>query len=393
MSQHLQAYLQTRLDQQHASQCYRQRHIVNTPCSPRMHINGRDYLSFCSNDYLGLANHPAVVQALQTGASRYGVGSGAAHLISGHSQAHHELECALAEFTQREHALLFSTGYMANLGVATALLNRHATVFADKLNHASLIDAVQLSRAQSLRYAHNDMTQLAKQLAHNEATHKLIVSDAVFSMDGDLACLPELVHLAEQYNAWLMVDDAHGMGVLGAQGGGCAEHFNLNQAALPILMGTLGKALGTFGAFVAGSAVLIEALIQFARSYIYTTALPPSVAHATLTSLQLAQSETWRREKLHALIAYLQQKINQAGIVLNQSSTPIQPLIVGSAEQAVHLSQALWQQGMLVSAIRPPTVPQGQARLRITLSAAHEFADIDALVKALQSLRADLTDF
>lgn len=341
-------------------------------------------LAFCSNDYLGLANHPDVVAALKRGADVYGTGSGAAHLVTGHSAAHHALEEELAEFTQRPRALLFSTGYMANLGVISSLAGRADQVFEDRLNHASLLDGALLSRARLRRYPHADAPRLARMLEGESA--RLVATDGVFSMDGDLAPLPELARTADGAGAWLLVDDAHGLGVLGDEGRGSLDHFDLGPEQVPVLVGTLGKAFGTSGAFVAGSEELIETLIQRARSYIYTTAPPPAVAEATRESLRIARRESWRRERLQALIARFRAGAEQLGLPLMDSPTPIQPLVAGSAEQALRWSRGLEERGILVSAIRPPTVPEGSARLRVTFSAAHEEADVDRLLQALGNL-------
>jgi len=365
---------------------YRQRKIIASPQGPVVQVDGRPLISFCSNDYLGLANHPQVIKAMQQGAERYGAGSGASHLISGHSEAHHALELELAEFVQRPRALLFSTGFMANLGVITALFGKGDAIFEDRLNHASLIDAGLYCGARVQRYLHADINSLQNYLAKSTAAQKLIVTDGVFSMDGDVAPLPELVALAAEHNSWLMVDDAHGFGVLGESGRGTVEHFALADG-IPIYMATLGKALGTFGAFVAGSVELIETLIQSARSYIYTTALPPAVAEATRASLKLVQQEPWRRDKLRSLIARFRQGAQQLGLTLMDSVTPIQPLIVGDNEKALRYSDALLEKGFLIGAVRPPTVPQGSARLRITISAAHEEHQIDRLLEALDQIR------
>ena len=353
---------------------------------PELSFDGRPMLVFCSNDYLGLAGHPQVVDALQQGALRYGAGSGAAHLVSGHSVAHHRLEEELAAFTGRPRALLFSTGYMANLGVMSALLGRADTVYQDRLNHASLIDGGLLSRACFRRYRHADSGSLEEQLGRQTHGEALVASDGVFSMDGDIAPLPELAAVCRERGAWLMVDDAHGLGVLGKNGGGSLEHFRLGIADVPILMGTLGKALGTSGAFVAGSEALIETLIQQARSYIYTTACPPAVAEATRASLRLVQQEGWRRERLDQLIDRFRRGAEQLGLPLMDSPTPIQPLLAGTSQQALDWSGALERQGILVSAIRPPTVPEGSARLRVTLSAAHGESQVDRLLDALARL-------
>ncbi|MEW8525115.1 MAG: 8-amino-7-oxononanoate synthase [Candidatus Thiodiazotropha endolucinida] len=365
---------------------YRSRRVVSTAQQPELVVDGKRVIAFCSNDYLGLANHPEVVEAMQRAAGNYGVGSGAAHLITGHSNSHHRLEEALAEYTGRSRALLFSTGYMANIGVISALLKQGDRLFEDRLNHASLLDAGQLTRARMQRYRHADPESLRSQLKGGEEGQALIATDGVFSMDGDLAPLPSLVELARRHQAWLMVDDAHGLGVLGEEGGGVLSHFDLDSDDVPILMGTLGKGFGTYGAFVAGSEELIETLIQHARSYIYTTAPPAALAEATLVSLRLARQETWRRERLQDLIARFRQSVRQIGLPLLDSMTPIQPILTGSSRQAVTWSRLLEKQGVLVSAIRPPTVPDGSARLRITLSANHTDRQLDRLLDALSTL-------
>ncbi len=372
---------------------YRQRKITDGPQQVYLRSNGQKVLSFCSNDYLGLANHPDIAKALKQGVDRYGVGSGAAHLVSGHSRAHHELEETLAEYTGRSRALLFSTGYMANLGIVNALMAKGDIVFQDKLNHASLIDAALLSSAlsgsQLKRYTHNDMSALAKQLSKQESKQadkhrKLVMSDAVFSMDGDLARITQMSSLCEQYGAWFMLDDAHGFGVLGENGAGTAEQYSLDQQQLPIYMATLGKAMGVFGAFVAGSDALIETLIQKSRAFIYTTAMPPALAQATLMSLKICRQQSWRRDKLKQLIAQFRSGAEQLGLSLMDSQTAIQPVLVGDNEMALKISQALQQQGILVTAIRPPTVPKGTARLRITFCAEHDEKDVQRLLSALE---------
>jgi 8-amino-7-oxononanoate synthase len=375
--------LKSALIERRAQNLYRERKVVESPQGTEVIVDGKKYLNFCSNDYLGLANHPEIISAFKTAADQFGVGSGSSHLVCGHTSLHHQLEEKLAEFTGRSRALLFSTGYMANLGVVNALVGKNDFVFEDKLNHASLLDAGLLSGARFQRFLHNDIDNLRTRLERAEAGRKLICVDGVFSMDGDLAPLPELAQLAQQHDAWLMVDDAHGFGVLGASGVGCAEHFYLDQNQLPILMGTLGKAAGTFGAFVAGSEALIETLIQFARTYIYTTALPAAVAAATLQSLEIIRRESWRRERLNNLIARFRRGAQQLGLQLMQSQSAIQPLFVGEAEQALVLSEKLAARGLWIGAIRPPTVAAGTARLRITLSAAHTEAQVDYLLDAL----------
>lgn len=366
---------------------YRRRRVIDGPQGILLRVDGRQVVNFSSNDYLGLANHPEVVAGFKQAADRYGVGSGSAHLICGHSRAHHALEEELAAFTGRARALLFSTGYMANLGVISALVGRNDRVLEDRLNHASLLDGGLLSRAQFKRFRHLDSRDLQEQLlAHTEKT--LIVSDGVFSMDGDLADLPALAAMARQYQAGLLIDDAHGFGVLGNKGGGIVEHFGLTASDVPILMGTLGKAFGTFGAFVAGSDDLIEILIQKARSYVFTTALPAAVAEATRISLRLLQTETWRRDKLQALVARFRAGARQQGLQLMDSISAIQPIVLGDSQQSVSVSQALLRQGFWVSAIRPPTVPAGTARLRVTFSADHEIQHVDALLEALGKVMA-----
>lgn len=376
--------LATRLAERRAQSLYRVRRLVQSAQGPELVVDGKPLLAFCSNDYLGLANHPNVVAAFQRGAAQYGVGSGAAHLVSGHMTPHQCLEEELAAFTGRDRALLFSTGYMANLGVIGALLDRHDHALHDRLNHASLLDASRYSGARFSRYRHGDMQSLAHLLDDAEAGDKLIVTDGVFSMDGDIAPLPELVALAQRHQAWLMVDDAHGLGVLGARGAGTLEHFALSQNEVPILMGTLGKAFGTFGAFVAGSADLIEFLIQEARTFVYTTALPPAVAEATRASLQLVQEEPWRRAHLQELIAQFRLGAEQIGLRLMPSQTPIQPVLFGAAETTLAVAQCLHDQGVLVPAIRPPTVARGAARLRIAFSTAHSKKHVSQLLSALE---------
>ena len=363
----------------------RRRCDVDSPQGAHVRVDGRDYLSFCSNDYLGLANHPALLSAMSQGASRYGVGAGASHLMSGHSTAHRQLETDLAEFVGLPRALLFSTGYMANSGAICALVGRHDEIFADKLNHASLNDAARLSRARLTRYPHLKLEALERHLAASHARRKLVVSDAVFSMDGDLAPVPQLLGLCERHNAWLMLDDAHGLGVLGAGGRGVLEHFSVASTRI-IYMATLGKAAGVAGAFVAGDAALIETLIQCARTYIYSTAMPPPMAVALSASLRLMASENWRREHLHELIATLQSRLTRHRGRLLPSGTPIQPLITGSNSDSLTLSEKLRERGIWVPAIRPPTVPKGQARLRISLTAAHSKADVWRLTDALNDI-------
>ena len=390
--------LRSELGRRQAAHLYRRRRLIAEAPGPRLTLDGRPAIAFCTNDYLGLARHPEVVAACQRGAELYGVGSGSAHLVAGHGPEHQALEEELADFLDRPRALLFSTGYMANLGVIQALAGPGDLVLEDKLNHASLIDGALLARARLRRYPHGDLGALRRQLhghaggtgsAHftpegNAVT--LIATDGVFSMDGDLAPLPELAAVAQAAGAWLLVDDAHGIGVLGREGRGSLDHFGLGLAEVPILVGTLGKALGTFGAFVAGEEDLIETLIQSARSYIYTTAPPPALAAATRASLALARREEWRRERLWALIDCFRDGAAQLGLPLLPSLTAIQPILAGSAERALAWSQALEERGLLVTAIRPPTVPVGSARLRVTFSALHTDQDLERLLEALAEL-------
>ncbi|MBF8757883.1 8-amino-7-oxononanoate synthase [Pseudomonas guariconensis] len=374
--------LAARLAERRAVDLYRQRPLLESPQGPEVVVDGQPLLAFCSNDYLGLANHPEVIAAWRAGAERWGVGGGASHLVVGHSTPHHQVEEALAELTGRPRALLFSTGYMANLGAITALVGQGDTVLQDRLNHASLLDGGLLSGARFSRYLHNDPVSLANRL--EKATgNTLVVTDGVFSMDGDLADLPALAKVARARDAWLMVDDAHGLGTLGAHGGGIVEHFGLGVEDVPVLIGTLGKACGTAGAFVAGSEELIEALVQFARPYIYTTSQPPALACATLKSLELLRRETWRREHLAALIRQFREGTEQIGLALMDSPTAIQPILIGDSARALQLSRMLRERGLLVTAIRPPTVPAGSARLRVTLSAAHSEAQVQLLLNAL----------
>jgi 8-amino-7-oxononanoate synthase len=458
--------LQNELNERAALGLLRHRRMLQSPQAPHIMVDGKSYLSFCSNDYLGLANHPQLIAALQQGAQQHGVGAGAAHLVSGHNATHHQLENELAAFVSKPAALLFSTGYMANLGVVQALVGKGDTVFADKFNHASLNDAMQLSRATVKRYRHNDMTQLAQLLeqanghgkdavpdvesrharfpdgttshstrmpkdgnqvagylsssppegerdrvslreSHVKCGRKLVITDAVFSMDGDLAPLPELLVLCEQHDAWLLIDDAHGFGVLGEQGRGSLFHFEECAKAPPppgeslrggrwgrgwgnspriIYMATLGKAAGVFGAFVAAEQVVIDTLINHAHSYVYTTATPPALASALLESLQLIANGDELRGHLQRLILQLRSGLRSLPWSVMPSTTAIQPVLVGGNQAALNLSAGLRERGIWVAAIRPPTVPQGTARLRITLSAAHNATDVTRLTGALHEL-------
>ena len=364
----------------------RRRRTLEAPCGPLAIIDGRELISFCSNDYLGLANEPALIEAAADGARQWGVGRGASHLVSGHLTPHEQLEARLAAFTGFADALLFSTGYMANLGIVPALVGRGDAVFADKLNHASLIDAVQLSRADHERYPHADMAALERLLAASPAKRKLILTDAVFSMDGDVAPLPQLLELAERYDAWLVIDDAHGFGVLGAQGRGSLSHFGIAASPRLIYMGTLGKAAGASGAFVAASATVIEWLLQRARTYIFTTGSSPIIACALLASLDLIEQGEARRQRLQQLTAQLRDGLATTRWQLMPSPTAIQPIIVGDNHEVLRVANALLERGLWVPAIRPPTVPKGSARLRVSLTAAHTPAMVEQLVSALREL-------
>ena len=369
----------------------RRRRVAETPCAPRVQVDGRKMLAFCSNDYLGLASHPRLIEALREGASLYGVGSGASHLISGHTRSHALLEERLAEFIaphmEAARALYFCTGYMANLAVLTALATPGAEIFSEALNHASLIDGARLSRAKVQVYPHADLESLAAMLAASSAPTKIVVTDSVFSMDGDLAALPALLALCERHGAWLVVDDAHGFGVLGENGRGALEHFNLRSTNL-VYMGTLSKAAGVGGAFVAAHTSVIEWLVQRARSYIYTTAAAPALAHALLTSLDIIGGAEGRQRRAHlqSLVTQLRSGLTLQRWQHPQSDTAIQPLIIGANDESMAAAAALYEQRLWVPAIRPPTVPAGTARLRVTLSAAHTADDVAQVVAAINTL-------
>lgn len=388
----MQSILQARLQQREHAGLIRQRLTRSTAQQPLQTVDGQQLISFCSNDYLGLANHPRVIAALKNGAERYGVGSGASHLVSGHCAAHEMLEEELAEFLGRDRALLFSTGYMANTGTISALAQAGSLVLQDELNHVSLLEGGWLSRAEATRFGHRNLGELRGLLDSATSDHALVVSDGVFSMDGDVAPVQDLVAMCRTSGAWLMIDDAHGLGCTGSTGLGTIESQGrfLAQEDVPVLVGTLGKAFGTAGAFVAGSETLIEYLQQFARSYVFTTAIPPAIAEASRESLRLVQSETWRREKLNWLIERFRAETLQLGLPLLDSLTPIQALVTGDVQATLTASAILRQHGLHVSAIRPPTVPAGSARLRITLSAAHTEEDLDRLLHGLQSVKQHL---
>jgi 8-amino-7-oxononanoate synthase len=366
---------------------YRTRLALDGPQSGRTHLDGRELLSFCSNDYLGLANDPRVVDALKRGADRFGVGAGASHLVNGHRTVHAGLEEELADFVGAERAVTFSTGYMANLALAQVFAGRGDLILEDKLNHASLIDAGLATRADFRRYGHGDPEHARRLLETRNRGGALLLSDAVFSMDGDIAPVRELLAIADRFGALVAFDDAHGLGVLGPGGRGTLAQCGTAPRGRVLMMGTLGKALGTFGAFVAGDAVLVDSLVQAARTYIYTTAAPPALAAATRCALALAHREQWRRDRLEALIRRFRAGAGQLDLRLTESETPIQPVLVGEPGEALRMSDALKEQGCLVVAIRPPTVPAGTARLRVTLSAGHQEADVDRLLDALATAR------
>lgn len=374
------------LEQRKQAGLYRTRRHISGPQQPVLAADGKRLLSFCSNDYLGLANHPSNIEALKNALPETGLGGAASHLVCGHHEAHHLLEERLAAFTGRSSALFFSTGYMANLGVISALVGRGDTVFSDRLNHASIIDGCILSRAKVRRYAHGGVAALAAMLAETSG-HKLVVTDGVFSMDGDVAPLRELASVCREHDALLVVDDAHGFGVLGPHGQGSVAEFGLSEEDVPVLIGTLGKAAGTSGAFVAGPAVLMDYLVQKARTYIYTTAMPPALAFATCASIDLIEGGDGRRSHLQSLIDRFRREAEGLGYSLMPSRTPIQPIMVGENWVALALSKALEERGLLVTAIRPPTVPVGEARLRVTFSAAHSHEDLDFLLEALSGCR------
>jgi 8-amino-7-oxononanoate synthase len=377
-------HLQKNLVQQKEQQRYRHRKIVQSAQDIHVQIKGKYYLNFCSNDYLGLANHPRLIARQKKALDQYGCGSGASHLVCGHSQSHHQLEEELADFLGIEATLLFSSGYMANMGIINTFLTRHDGIFEDRLNHASLIDGGLSAQAKMQRYTHSDSINLNQLLEKSKAKHKLIVSDAVFSMDGDIAPISELVKTAENNSAWLMLDDAHGFGVLGKHGKGSLEHKKISPNKIDIYMATLGKAMGVSGAFVAGSHELIETLIQFSRTYTYTTAMPAVLAETLRESLLLLQQESWRREKLNELITYFKLCAQQIDIELMVSETAIQPIMIGDNNHATTLANKLMEQGIYVAAIRPPTVPENTARLRITLSANHSKEDIEKLLENIK---------
>ena len=383
-----------RLLERKEQRLYRRPEVVEGRQGPRLTVGGRSFLNFCSNDYLGLADDERVRAAFKQGIEDWGVGSGAAHLVSGHTAAHHQLEMALAEFTERPRCLLFSSGYATNMGVINGLMTRGDHVFEDALNHASLLDGGWISRAHFNRFGHCEIEQLSHQLDHCRASsrRKLVVSDGTFSMDGDLCDLERLSTLSRQHQAWLMIDDAHGFGVHGEHGQGLVAQQGFDQHSVQVLVGTLGKALGTYGGFVVGSEELIETLIQKARTYIYSTAPPPAIAVASLKSLEISRTENWRRERLQELINRFRAGANNMGLELSASACPIQPVLLGDSQSALDYSAALEEQGIWVTAIRPPTVPEGTSRLRITLTANHCNEDVDQLLNALKTARDKLEE-
>ncbi len=383
------AALQKELEQRKADGLLRQRRLLDSPQAEHIVANQKPYLSFCSNDYLGLANRPELIATMQKAAGDSGVGSGASNLITGHHRYHDSLEKQLARFVEMPAALLFSTGYMANIGVLGALAGRGDAIFADKLNHACLNDGGYFSYADFHRYPHNDVAALEKLLQASKARHKLIAADAVFSMDGDIAPIPEYLALCEKYDAYLYLDDAHGFGVLGEHGQGSLNHFKIKSPRI-IVMATLGKAAGVAGAFVAGEQVVIDYLIQKAKSYVYSTPAPPALSATLSASVQLIEQGDDLRANLYALIAYLKQNLKLKKWKLLESDTAIQPLMIGGNQEALAVSEYLQTHGILVPAIRPPTVPTGTARLRISLSAAHSLDDVKQLVAAIHQAESVL---
>lgn len=383
----LQTFAKIRLEDISAQGLLRKHRTIDGPQGPVININGRDVLNFCSNDYLGLASHPALIATVKQGVERYGVGGGASRLVCGNSSAHARLEERLAQFTGRERALVFSTGYMANLALISVFSGRSGVVIGDRLNHASLVDAALLAGAKLKRYKHADPQSLQHMLEKTEDGDKrLVVTESVFSMDGDIAPLPAIAAACVAAQAPLLVDDAHGFGVLGKNGRGALEHFGLDMQAVPLMMATFGKALGAFGAFIAGEAELIEYLIQSGRTYIYTTALPPALAEAACCAIDLVERERWRADHLNALIERFRRGATQLGLAASPSSTPIQPFHIGDARRASKISDTLFEKGIFIAAIRPPTVPRHTARLRISLTAAHTEGQVDHLLSALSDL-------
>lgn len=384
----LDALLRSRLKEQEARHLKRQRVVIADRQAMQLRLAEQDIINFCSSDYLDLATHPNVVDALKKGADRYGFGSGSAQLIAGHYGIHRELEQAFAAFLQRDDALLFNSGYTANLGVITTLADKSSAVFSDKANHASIVDAIQLSTAKHYRYAHNDLKHLSQRLGNAKEAHRFIVTESVFSMQGDQANLSAICDLANEHKAHVIVDDAHGAGVLGATGRGALEAAHLDQQQVPVLVTPLGKAFAGMGAIVSGSQTLIDSLLQFSRTYIYTTAYPPACAVALLASLALVQTETWRREALTHNIQYFKQAAEHRGLLLSPSETAIQVIRIDDNQRVMQLQRDLWDAGFYVAAIRPPTVPLGETCLRISLNCVHTQEQIMALVDNVARLYA-----
>ena len=383
----LRSFAKERLEDITAQDLWRKHRTIDSPQGPIIRINGREVLNFCSNDYLGLASHPALIEAVKAGVERYGVGAGASRLMCGHSSAHARLEERLAQFTRRDRALVFSTGYMANLALLVTMSGNTGTIIGDRLNHASLVDAALLTGATFKRYTHADTESLQKILEKTgDSGKRIVVTESVFSMDGDIAPLPAIAAVCATAQAPLLVDDAHGFGVLGKNGGGALEHFGLGMQTVPLMMATFGKALGAFGAFVAGKEELIELLIQKGRTYIYTTALPPALAEAACCALDLVERERWRADHLNTLIERFRRGASQLGLSVTETITPIQPLLIGAARRATEISEQLFAKGIFIAAIRPPTVPKNTARLRISLTAAHTEGQVDHLLSALSDL-------
>jgi len=377
--------LRSALDDLDAAQLLRKRRVVSGQQGPVLDVDGRRLVAFASNDYLGLSSHPKLTEAVVDAVRRVGVGAGASHLISGHHEEHERLDAELARFVGLPKALSFSTGYMANTGVIPALVGRGDAVFSDALNHACLIDGARLSRADLHVYPHADMVALEDALMRSRAPNKLIASDAVFSMDGNIAPVRDLVNLCERHDAWLLLDDAHGFGVLGPHGAGALSHLGIRSERV-LYMGTLGKAAGVSGAFVAADEAVIDWLVQRARTYVFTTAVPPMLAAAVRASLEVMRTEPWRRERLHEHAALLRRRLRGLPWTLLESITAIQPVIVGDNALVMRLMDQLWDRGFWVPAIRPPTVPEGSARLRISLSAAHTTEQVAALADALETV-------
>lgn len=364
---------------------FRIRKQLQSPQGPIVFVDGEQKIAFCSNDYLALANHPKIIAAFVDAAKKYGVGSGASHLVCGHHQEHQMLEEALARFVGRDRALLFSNGYMANMGAINALTDADTHIFCDQLNHASLMDGAFISRGFHRRFHHNDMAHLNELLSASTAKNKLIAVDSVFSMDGDIAPIKKLTELAKIHKATLMVDDAHGFGCLGQSGKGVVEHFDCDQNELPVLMATLGKACGSAGAFIAGEQNLVETLIQFSRTYIYTTALPPANAAASRMALEVIQQEPWRRDNLNKIIHYFSMTAEKLKLPIMPSVTAIQPMLLGDNNRVMAVAQRLYEKGFWLGAIRPPTVPEGEGRLRISLNAEHSEQQVDDLLFELKN--------